>query len=665
MSYQVLARKWRPKSFAEVVGQAHVLKILSNALTLGRVHHAYLFSGTRGVGKTSIARLLAKGLNCETGITATPCGQCGNCLDIEQGRFVDLIEIDAASRTKVEDTREILDNIQYLPTRGRFKVYLIDEVHMLSRSSFNALLKTLEEPPEHVKFLLATTDPQKLPITILSRCLHLHLQMLDNGQITQQLEHILQAEKIPFQPRALTLLSKAANGSMRDALSLTDQAIALGNGEVDTTSVASMLGALDDNVPFSLMESLVAVEGNTLMSQISQAATQGADWETLLNDTLALLHQIALLQMVPTALGEYQHREARIRHLAQIITPQDVQLYYQILLEGKKTLNTAHDKKMVVEMAFLRAIAFQPKVFHAAQSTNSVNVAIDKPVNMPASQSPASPAAGAANSAETPSRPPSAATETVNAPPTLSTPPVSAPDIALPSATQQILQAREKLLSQGDPKPKKSERAAPAQPGKSSRFDSVKQGNFKRPEAFAEPAEDEPMSAENYQWQAKTVFETPVTTLTPKNLRQSVEEEKTPELVKKLIAEAMTQDSWSAEIEQLGLPPLIKQLAINAFLEQKSAGQLVLHLRAAQAHINKRSNVETLQALMSAHRQQPIELDIVIDDNLAQQTPLELRESIYQQKLQAAKTTIHQDEKIVLLCRYFNAQIDEESIRPV
>ncbi|WP_016603172.1 DNA polymerase III subunit gamma/tau, partial [Yersinia pestis] len=246
MSYQVLARKWRPQTFADVVGQEHVLTALANGLSLGRIHHAYLFSGTRGVGKTSIARLLAKGLNCETGITATPCGTCANCQEIEQGRFVDLIEIDAASRTKVEDTRELLDNVQYAPARGRFKVYLIDEVHMLSRHSFNALLKTLEEPPAHVKFLLATTDPQKLPVTILSRCLQFHLKALDVEQIRAQLEKVLLAEQITSDARALQLLARAADGSMRDALSLTDQAVSMGQGQVTTVTVSQMLGTLDD-----------------------------------------------------------------------------------------------------------------------------------------------------------------------------------------------------------------------------------------------------------------------------------------------------------------------------------------------------------------------------------------------------------------------------------
>ena len=262
MSYQVLARKWRPQTFADVVGQEHVLTALANGLSLGRIHHAYLFSGTRGVGKTSIARLLAKGLNCETGITATPCGTCANCQEIEQGRFVDLIEIDAASRTKVEDTRELLDNVQYAPARGRFKVYLIDEVHMLSRHSFNALLKTLEEPPAHVKFLLATTDPQKLPVTILSRCLQFHLKALDVEQIRAQLEKVLLAEQITSDARALQLLARAADGSMRDALSLTDQAVSMGQGQVTTATVSQMLGTLDDEQPLAIIEALVSADGS-------------------------------------------------------------------------------------------------------------------------------------------------------------------------------------------------------------------------------------------------------------------------------------------------------------------------------------------------------------------------------------------------------------------
>lgn len=361
MSYQVLARKWRPQSFADVVGQEHVLTAIANGLSLGRIHHAYLFSGTRGVGKTSIARLLAKGLNCESGVTATPCGKCANCREIEEGRFVDLLEIDAASRTKVEDTRELLDNVQYAPARGRFKVYLIDEVHMLSRHSFNALLKTLEEPPEHVKFLLATTDPQKLPVTILSRCLQFHLKALDVEQIKGQLEKVLLDEKIPSEPKALSLLARAAQGSMRDALSLTDQAIAMGSGSVSTDAVSAMLGTLDEEYTLSLLEALEQGSGETLMAQVGQIAAKGIDWESLLVDTLALLHQVAMIQLLPSALDPLKHSESRMRELARRISPQDLQLYYQTLLVGRKELPYAPDRRMGVEMTLLRALAFHPK----------------------------------------------------------------------------------------------------------------------------------------------------------------------------------------------------------------------------------------------------------------------------------------------------------------
>ncbi|WP_210443578.1 DNA polymerase III subunit gamma/tau, partial [Vibrio crassostreae] len=291
MSYLALARKWRPTKFKEVVGQAHVLTALENALSQNRLHHAYLFSGTRGVGKTTIGRLFAKGLNCETGITSTPCGECATCKEIDEGRFVDLLEIDAASRTKVEDTRELLDNVQYKPARGRFKVYLIDEVHMLSRHSFNALLKTLEEPPEYVKFLLATTDPQKLPVTILSRCLQFHLKPISVDNIHEQLDHILEQENVTSESRALGMIAHAADGSMRDALSLTDQAIALGNGNVVTDTVAHMLGTLDTDQAIHLLEAISSKQPQLAMACIQALAENGVEWDGLLNQLATQLHR--------------------------------------------------------------------------------------------------------------------------------------------------------------------------------------------------------------------------------------------------------------------------------------------------------------------------------------------------------------------------------------
>ncbi|MGI2095399.1 DNA polymerase III subunit gamma/tau [Shewanella glacialipiscicola] len=360
MSYQVLARKWRPATFDQMVGQSHVLQALTNALSQQRLHHAYLFTGTRGVGKTSLARLFAKGLNCEQGVTATPCGVCGSCVEIAQGRFVDLIEVDAASRTKVDDTRELLDNVQYRPTRGRFKVYLIDEVHMLSRSSFNALLKTLEEPPEHVKFLLATTDPQKLPVTVLSRCLQFNLKSLTQTEIATQLNHILTQEQFPFEFEALTLLAKAANGSMRDALSLTDQTIAFGGGNVMLTQVQTMLGSIDEQHVVALLKALTDADIGALMHTCAQVLAYGADAQEVLRSLLELLHQITLTQFAP-ACAQQSLYSTQISAFAEQLTPEQVQLYYQILLTGRKDLPHAPDPKSGLEMALLRAVAFVPE----------------------------------------------------------------------------------------------------------------------------------------------------------------------------------------------------------------------------------------------------------------------------------------------------------------
>ena len=688
MSYQVLARKWRPKSFSEVVGQQHVLKILSNALSLGRVHHAYLFSGTRGVGKTSIARLLAKGLNCESGITATPCGVCDNCREIEQGRFVDLLEIDAASRTKVEDTREILDNIQYLPSKGRFKVYLIDEVHMLSRSSFNALLKTLEEPPEHVKFLLATTDPQKLPITILSRCLHLHLNVLDTSLIANQLKHILQLEQIDSEPRAIQLLAKAANGSMRDALSLTDQAIALGNGKIDAASVASMLGTLDKAIPFSLINALYQNDGNTLMQQIEAAAVQGADWDNLLAESIALLHQIALLQVVPTALGDYADNEEQLRFLAQYMAPNDVQLFYQILLMGRKELAFAPDKKMGVEMSFLRALAFMPKNVDAimppaAKATTPTTPT--KKAESPIRTQPAQVVTTSSqnvNEVEPVQKTDKSAIEnqqlndsTIVRPATSDENTVSQPEISLPddasSITKNILEMRMQLMKE-EQKPKKPELVDYHQPSNSlinSKRDDVQQlanlGNDS--EKNDEEVEQEEITAENYQWQACGIVETKnEPALDAKTLCDSFKVDKTPEMVKKLIVEMAEKDAWCAEIEQLELAPLIKQIAINSYPELIDDNHIILHTRSAVEHLAKSSaNCIKLRTALSNYRQKTLNLEVVIDDNKANKTPLEMREDLYQQKLEQAKLTIHQDPKVETICQYFDAKIDESSIRPV
>ncbi len=358
MSYQVLARKYRPHSFQEMVGQEHVLRALINALDQQRLHHAYLFTGTRGVGKTTLARILAKCLNCETGISSNPCNQCATCLDVDAGRFIDLIEIDAASRTKVEDTRELLDNVQYAPARGRYKVYLIDETHMLSGHSFNALLKTLEEPPTHVKFLLATTDPQRLPITVLSRCLQFNLKKLAPEQIKKQLEFILGQEKIPFEINALSFLARAADGSVRDSLSLLDQAIAYGNGQVNEHDVRVMLGSIEQTHILHLVDQLARNDANALFATITQLSDQAADFGVVLEELLSLLHRIAVLQIIPDPANE-ENAELLAFEAIKKLTPEAVQLYYQIGLIGRRDLPLAPSPRSGFEMVMLRMLAFQ------------------------------------------------------------------------------------------------------------------------------------------------------------------------------------------------------------------------------------------------------------------------------------------------------------------
>lgn len=356
MSYQVLARKWRPRNFQEMVGQEHVLRMLTNALDNQRLHHAYLFTGTRGVGKTTLARILAKCLNCEQGISGTPCGQCNACRSIDAGRFLDLIEVDAASRTKVEDTRELLDNVQYAPSQGRYKIYLIDEVHMLSGHSFNALLKTLEEPPAHVKFLLATTDPKRLPITILSRCLQFNLKRVSPEQITQQLHHICQTENIDHETAALDLLAQAADGSMRDALSLLDQTIAFCREKITTSDTRKMLGSIEQDAIYRLLETLAEHDGKRLLTEIRQLAEFAPDFNRVLEDLLTILHQISITQVIQ----DHPNVNQAIQQFATRFTAEEIQLYYQIALIGRRDLPLAPNAMHGFEMIMLRMLAFQP-----------------------------------------------------------------------------------------------------------------------------------------------------------------------------------------------------------------------------------------------------------------------------------------------------------------
>ena len=388
MSYTVLARKWRPKKFSELVGQQHVMQALANALDQKRLHHAYLFTGTRGVGKTTIARIFAKALNCDEGMSSTPCGKCAVCKSIDEGRFVDLIEVDAASKTKVEDTRELLDNVQYAPVQGRFKVYLIDEVHMLSKNSFNALLKTLEEPPEHVKFLLATTDPHKLPVTVLSRCLQFNLMRLSQPQIKGHLAYILEQEKIKFDETSLDLIAKSADGSARDSLSILDQAIAYGAGEVSFDSVKMMLGLVDQQFSADILNALIKQSANDILDVVTRLSQIGVDYSALNDQLIEVFHQITLLQVLGSLVEASSLDEQTMQFVAENLTAEKVQSFYQIALLAKQDMKLAPDTRIAFEMALLRMLAFEtatnteisnskPNVNAGAQLPSKKNITAD------------------------------------------------------------------------------------------------------------------------------------------------------------------------------------------------------------------------------------------------------------------------------------------------
>lgn len=729
MSYLALARKWRPNKFDQVVGQSHVLTALENALAQNRLHHAYLFSGTRGVGKTSIGRLFAKGLNCETGITANPCGECDTCREIDEGRFVDLLEIDAASRTKVEDTRELLDNVQYKPARGRFKVYLIDEVHMLSRHSFNALLKTLEEPPEYVKFLLATTDPQKLPVTILSRCLQFHLKPISVDDIHQQLDHILEKEQVSAEARALGMISHAADGSMRDALSLTDQAIALGNGTIQTDIVSHMLGTIDTDQAIHLLESISSKQPQQTMDKIQQLASNGVEWDGLLQQLASQLHRVAMYQALPSTLDQAQPDAEKIELLSKALTPQDVQLYYQIALKGREDLTLSPNGRVGMEMIVLRMMAFRPS---ANNSANVISTSSQPQVAPTSSVSPSSQAAPQSSpqrpsqqqapvaqapaqhmqSRPTPSAQHQAPAQSMSQPATQSpasmneapqyqpeyqggydmapqydmAPPMSenpapaqqAPQQAQPQesapapARGNLSGLRHQLRSQ-----RQGQQQAPTQSGgpkksnatsaqKESVIDRLAQlhGNSAQVSPKSAPqAEKQAPEDEAYRWRpTKPVEKKANTQLTPTQLKQALEHEKTPEMAQKLVDESLEKSEWANLISKMDTPKLVEQLALNSHFN-KEGSTVSLQLRGSQAHLNTdRAQSELHSALNHVLGE---ECHLSIDVSESGETPLELRDRLYQEKLQQALNSLENDPHVQFIERRFAAELDKDSVRPI
>ena len=714
MSYQVLARKWRPKNFSEVVGQSHVLTALENGLKENRLHHAYLFSGTRGVGKTSIARLFAKGLNCVNGITADPCGECENCKAIEAGNFIDLIEIDAASRTKVEDTRELLDNVQYKPVVGRYKVYLIDEVHMLSRHSFNALLKTLEEPPEYVKFLLATTDPQKLPITILSRCMQFHLKALDEPQISAHLNRVLTAENIPFDAPALDKLAKAAQGSIRDSLSLTDQAIAMGNGKVSTDVVNSMLGLLDEDQPIEIIYALHQGNGERLMKTIQTVAEKAGDWDELLAETAEKLHQIALMQLLAkSATDENDH----LGFLAKHISPEDVQFFYQVIVSGRKELASAPNRRIGAEMTLLRALAFHPKFLTAAQTPKQdglspeqntqksavenqpVSGYVDMPVlsqNIKANYSAQAqkPMAQSAVVHSSPSQP--VATQTTSS--------LNLASLAALEALNQLTQieqserqhhhdeqqaAVEETLhhlqeldeQKNSPKmtalpvremtpPKAAQTKAAVPNPMTQQADELKQSietveNTIDDNAEMDAEEQEILDAETYRWEWSNPDLAKVdNSVRPSDIKQAMLKDVTPELREKIIQITQKQDPWTDIVERSGVSGFSKELALNCFIKSQTEDEIQLGLHSEKAHLKQDRNIKNLVEHLERLYEKPVKLSIFVEDSDVL-TPMDYRKKVYQDLREQARTDLQQDKKLLLLQKEFDAKLDVESIRPV
>ncbi|WP_313106608.1 DNA polymerase III subunit gamma/tau [Stutzerimonas nitrititolerans] len=662
MSYQVLARKWRPRSFREMVGQTHVLKALINALDSQRLHHAYLFTGTRGVGKTTIARIIAKCLNCETGVSSTPCGQCSVCREIDEGRFVDLIEVDAASRTKVEDTRELLDNVQYAPSRGRFKVYLIDEVHMLSSHSFNALLKTLEEPPPHVKFLLATTDPQKLPVTILSRCLQFSLKNMPPERVVEHLTHVLGAENVPFEPDALWLLGRAADGSMRDAMSLTDQAIAFGEGKVLAEDVRSMLGTLDHGQVYGVLQALLEGDARALLEAVRHLAEQGPDWGGVLAEMLNVLHRVAIAQALPEAVDNGQGDRERVLALAQALPAEDVQFYYQMGLIGRRDLPLTPDPRSGFEMVLLRMLAFRPAGEESAPRTSLKSLGISPATTdseaAPVAARPAAPVAAAAPPPVPVVEPvvTAAAPVTPAAAPVMSQPAVVAEQPAPQSASDTVAPPID--LPWEEPA---APAVAVAEPAQATPGEAL--AELPEPSVAVVPADDydddePPLSDEDY-FEAETQAEVYLHGLDEAQAETSTAEpEPAMEPATGLAAE------WQDIYLKLGLSGLTGSIASNCTLISVEDDRWLMHLDPAQSALFNATQQRRLNDALNQYHGRTLQLVIELE-RPRQETPAQAAARRRAERQRAAEQSIQSDPVVQQLMEQFAAVIREGTIEPV
>ncbi|MEM0954505.1 MAG: DNA polymerase III subunit gamma/tau [Pseudomonadota bacterium] len=629
MSHQVLARKWRPRVFREMVGQEHVLRALINALDHDRLHHAYLFTGTRGVGKTTVARILAKCLNCETGVSSEPCGQCSACLEIAEGRSVDLIEVDAASRTKVEDTRELLENVQYAPTHARYKVYLIDEVHMLSTSSFNALLKTLEEPPPHVVFLLATTDPQKLPATVLSRCLQFNLKNMPPDLIVGYLKTILEQEMVSFDEPALWLLGRAAEGSMRDALSLTDQAIAFGNGKLSEDDVRSMLGTVDLTFVYRLLDAVALGDTQSALAVVADMAEHAPDYGGALAELATLLHRVAVAQAVPEAADDGWGDAERVRSFAEAMTAEDVQLYYQLAITGKRDLGLAPDTRSGIEMTLLRMIAFKPvgaieQGSLVEGSGPEVAASAKKPENNAVKAVASDPAAGSP-----------AAGSPAAVLPSVSSPASEAPADGSSAAGLNAagISARTDIETQT------ADTSVPAAPVAAAQPNPVP-----LPDRAAAP-ESEPSVIP-----AATQVET-------------AEQADAPDAVTAAVL-PLEPARWPDMLDRLELRGLVYNVASHCELRQVDADQVWFVIDEANASLFNEGHARQIGAALSEYQKRA--LTVHIEPGLPRyETPAARAQRLLQERQAAALQSIEQDPKVKLLLERFDGSIDRDSVTPI